>query len=57
MLTSQGVFIDTHEQQIYKQDIRMHTPGGRLNIKKSSYQDRDPHVKDKMASASWPSYI
>ena len=24
--------------------------GGRLNIKMSSYQYRDPHVKDKMVS-------
>ena len=25
-------------------------PGGRLNIKMSSYQYRDPHVKDKTVS-------
>ena len=30
-------------------------PGGRLNIKMSSYQFRDPHVKDKMVSR--PSYL
>ena len=30
-------------------------PGGRLNIKMSSYQYRDPHVKDKTVSR--PSYL
>ena len=30
-------------------------PGGRLNIKMSSYQYRDPHVKDKRVSR--PSYL
>ena len=30
-------------------------PGGRLNIKMPSYQDRGPHVKDKMASR--PSHL
>ena len=29
--------------------------GGRLNIKMSSHQNRDPHVKDK--TVSWPSYL
>ena len=29
--------------------------GGRLNIKMSSYQYRDPHVKDKTVSR--PSYL
>ena len=29
---------------------RWQTPGGRLNIKMSSYQYRDPHVKDKAVS-------
>ena len=30
-------------------------PAQRLNLKMSSYQDRDPHVKDK--TVSWPSYL
>ena len=30
-------------------------PGGRLNVKMSSYQYRDPHVKDKTVSR--PSYL
>ena len=30
-------------------------PGGRLNIKMSSYQYTDPHVKDKTVSR--PSYL
>ena len=29
--------------------------GVHLNIKMLSYQDRDPHVKDK--TVSWPSYL
>ena len=30
-------------------------PGGRLNIKMSSYQNRDTHVRDKMVL--WPYYL
>ena len=32
-----------------------HTPGGCLNIKMSSYQYKDPPVKDR--TVSWPSYL
>ena len=34
---------------------KIQTAGGRLNIKISSYQYRDPHVKEKMVSR--PSYL
>ena len=30
-------------------------PGGRPNVKMSSYQYRDPHFKDK--TVSWPPYL
>ena len=36
-------------------DYAVTRPGGRLNIKMSSYQWKDPHVKDKTASR--PSYL
>ena len=35
--------------------IEIPDPGGHLNIKMSSYQYWDPHVKDKMVS--WLSYL
>ena len=35
--------------------IHRMNPGGRLNIKMSSYQFRDPHVKD--TKVSWRSYL
>ena len=35
--------------------INLRRPGGRLNINMSSYQNRDPHVKDKTVSR--PSYL
>ena len=35
--------------------VRVRASGGRLNIKMSSYQYRDPHVKDK--TVLWPSYL
>ena len=34
-------------------NIFLEEPGGRLNIKMSSYQNRDPHVKDKTVSRSY----
>ena len=39
----------------YDHSVEVIAPGGRLNIKMSSYQYRDPHVKDKTVLR--PSYL
>ena len=41
--------------QSYSKSNLIQPPEGLLSIKMSSYQYKDPHVKDKMVS--WPSYL
>ena len=55
MLTQIYVAILCHSELTVSQIEFSACPGDRLNMKMSSYQYRDPYVKDK--TVSWLSYL